>query len=65
MRALAFLTTIWTLLGPSVALACGRCAPLVGSAVFNAGFLAQLLPLLAPLALIAALAWFVWRRDIH
>ncbi|MGH6648248.1 hypothetical protein [Aquabacterium sp.] len=41
--------------------ACPRCAPLVRDSVFNASFLANLLLIVAPLALIGLVATVLYR----
>lgn len=55
-------TAIFTLLIialPSLAMACGRCAPLVRAEVFNAKFAAYIGLLMAPLVVIALLVWVI------
>ncbi|RZL03435.1 MAG: hypothetical protein EOP36_04880 [Rubrivivax sp.] len=52
-------------LTPLGAWACSRCAPLVRASVFNADFLATLMLIVAPLALIGLVATVLHRWGDH
>lgn len=64
MRLRPALASPAALLMPLTAEACGRCAPLVRLDVFDAAFMAKMLVLLVPLAVILLATWAIARLDL-